>query len=130
MIENGRNLTMVKLPTFGKLVRIGIPNSLRGEIWEASSGAIYERFANRGLYKDILKKYKGQKSTATEEIEKDLNRSLPEYPGYQSPEGIDRLRRVLTAYAWNNPELGYCQAMNIVTSALLMYIYSSYIERI
>ncbi|KAG1460472.1 hypothetical protein G6F56_005941 [Rhizopus delemar] len=119
--ENGRNLTMVKLPTFGKLVRIGIPNSLRGEIWEASSGAIYERFANRGLYKDILKKYKGQKSTATEEIEKDLNRSLPEYPGYQSPEGIDRLRRVLTAYAWNNPELGYCQAMNIVTSALLIY---------
>ncbi|CAO3614635.1 unnamed protein product [Mucor fragilis] len=119
--ENGRNLTMIKLPTFGKLVRVGLPNSLRGEIWEASSGAMYLRFANQGLYQEILEKYKDQKSTSTEEIEKDLNRSLPEYPGYQSPEGINRLRRVLTAYAWSNPELGYCQAMNIVVSALLIY---------
>ncbi|KAI9265974.1 rab-GTPase-TBC domain-containing protein [Sporodiniella umbellata] len=119
--ENGKNLTMVRLPAFGKLVRIGIPNRIRGEIWEFSSGAIYQRFANQGLYKEILIKYKGQRSTSTEEIEKDLNRSLPEYAGYQSSEGIDRLRRVLTAYAWNNPELGYCQAMNIVTSALLIY---------
>ncbi|KAI8638868.1 rab-GTPase-TBC domain-containing protein [Parasitella parasitica] len=112
---------MVKLPTFGKLVRVGLPNSLRGEIWEVSSGAMYLRFANEGLYQAILDKYKNQKSTSTEEIEKDLNRSLPEYPGYQSCEGINRLRRVLTAYAWNNPELGYCQAMNIVVSALLIY---------
>ncbi|KAI9478329.1 MAG: rab-GTPase-TBC domain-containing protein [Benjaminiella poitrasii] len=119
--ENGWNLSMIRLPTFGKLVRVGLPNLLRGEIWEIASGAIYLRFENQGLYHEILEKYKGQKSTSTEEIEKDLNRSLPEYPGYQSSEGIDRLRRVLTAYAWYNPELGYCQAMNIVVSALLIY---------
>jgi hypothetical protein len=111
---------MIKLPTFGKLIRVGLPNRLRGEIWEATSGAMYLRFTNQGLYEEVLEKYQGQKSTSTEEIEKDLNRSLPEYAGYQSSEGIDRLRRVLTAYAWKNPELGYCQAMNIVTSALLM----------
>lgn len=111
---------MIKLSTFGKLVRVGLPNALRGEIWEATSGAMYLRFANEGVYQDILNQYQGQSSTSTEEIEKDLNRSLPEYAGYQSSEGINRLRRVLTAYAWKNPELGYCQAMNIVTSALLM----------
>ncbi|KAI8354045.1 rab-GTPase-TBC domain-containing protein [Blakeslea trispora] len=130
--ENGRNLTTVKLPTFSKLIRVGLPNALRGELWELSSGAIYLRFANQGVYQSILEEYKDQTSLATEEIEKDLNRqpshvsslhfrSLPEYPGYQSAEGINRLRRVLTAYAWNNPELGYCQAMNIVASALLIY---------
>lgn len=72
--ENGRNLIMVKLPTFGKLVRVGLPNSLRGEIWEATSGAMYLRFGNQGLYQELLAKYKDQTSTATEEIEKDLNR--------------------------------------------------------
>ncbi|KAI8342533.1 rab-GTPase-TBC domain-containing protein [Chlamydoabsidia padenii] len=112
---------MIRTPTFGKLVRVGLPNSLRGEIWEMCSGAAYLRFANAGVYEDLLKKYAGQESLSTEEIEKDLNRSLPEYAGYQTPEGIGRLRRTLTAYAWQNPELGYCQAMNIVTSALLIY---------
>ncbi|KAI8986456.1 rab-GTPase-TBC domain-containing protein [Pilobolus umbonatus] len=112
---------MIRVPTFGKLVRVGLPSAFRGEIWEASSGAMYLRFANRDLYSEILEKYKDQRSTSTEEIEKDLNRSLPEYPGYQTEEGLNRLRRVLTAYSWNNPELGYCQAMNIVTSALLIY---------
>ncbi|KAI8089871.1 rab-GTPase-TBC domain-containing protein [Halteromyces radiatus] len=119
--ENGRNLTMIRTPTFGKLVRVGLPNDLRGEIWEMCSGSAYLRFANRDVYNDLLKMYAGQESLSTEEIEKDLNRSLPEYAAYQTPEGIGRLRRVLTAYAWRNPELGYCQAMNIVTSALLIY---------
>lgn len=74
ILENGRNLTMIRLPTYGKLVRVGLPNLLRGEIWEVSSGAMYLRFANQGLYQEILEKYKDQESISTEEIEKDLNR--------------------------------------------------------
>jgi hypothetical protein len=70
----------------------------------------------------MLKENEGRTSTSTEEIEKDLNRSLPEYPAYQSEKGIATLRRVLTAYSWKNPELGYCQAMNILTAALLIFM--------
>lgn len=74
------------------------------------------------LFEETLSKYSGRGSLAIDEIEKDLNRSLPEYPGFQSEEGIGRLRQVLTAYSWTNEEVGYCQAMNIVVAALLMYM--------
>ncbi|KAJ5637213.1 hypothetical protein N7490_007092 [Penicillium lividum] len=120
--ENGRNVTLVRQPTFHKLIRVGLPNRLRGEIWELSSGSLFLRVRSPKLYQETLDKFEGQDSLAIDEIEKDLNRSLPEYPAYQSEEGIGRLRRVLTAYSWTNAEIGYCQAMNIVVAALLIYM--------
>ena len=120
LAENGRNATLVRQPTFHKLIRVGLPNRLRGEMWELTSGSLYLRLQNPGTYRETLKKFEGQQSMAIDEIEKDLNRSLPEYPGFQSEEGIERLRRVLTAYSWTNESVGYCQAMNIVVAALLM----------
>lgn len=120
--DNGRNMTLVRQPTFHKLIRVGLPNRLRGEMWELTSGSIYLRLENPTLYTDTLARFSGKESLAIDEIEKDLNRSLPEYPGFQSEEGIGRLRRVLTAYSWVNAEVGYCQAMNIVVAALLIYM--------
>lgn len=119
--DNGRNVTLIRQPTFHKLIRVGLPNRLRGEMWELTSGSLFMRLESPTLFADTLAKYKGRDSVAIEEIEKDLNRSLPEYPGFQSEEGIGRLRRVLTAYSWTNEEVGYCQAMNIVVAALLIY---------
>jgi len=107
-------------------------------MWETLSGSIYLRFASPGVYQQILDQNKGRTTTSTEEIEKDLHRSLPEYSAYQNPEGIDALRRVLQAYSFKNPQTGYCQvplslviygfllrfpekqAMNILAAAILM----------
>jgi hypothetical protein len=120
--ENGRNLTLIRTPQLRTLIKTGVPNRLRGEIWELGCGSIYHRCSYPTHYRDLLRDNHNKVSLATSEIEKDLNRSLPEYPAYQTPEGISRLRKVLTAYAWHNPELGYCQAMNIVVSTLLIYM--------
>ncbi|KAL8843340.1 MAG: hypothetical protein Q9170_000198 [Blastenia crenularia] len=120
--ENGRNVTLVRQPTFTRLFRVGLPNRLRGELWELTSGSLSLRLQKPTLYVDTLAKFDGRESLAIDEIEKDLNRSLPEYAGFQSEEGIGRLRRVLTAYSWVNEEVGYCQAMNIVVAALLIYM--------
>ncbi|KAG5437588.1 hypothetical protein PCANB_000623 [Pneumocystis canis] len=117
----GRNLTLIRFPDFYKLIQIGLPNSLRGEIWELCSGSMLMRWLHINEYEKLQKKYQGQTNLSMEEIEKDLNRSLPEYPAYQTDEGKDALRRVLTTYSWKNPELGYCQAMNIVVATFLIY---------
>ncbi|KAJ3151541.1 hypothetical protein HDU89_001984 [Geranomyces variabilis] len=120
--EFGRNLTLVRLPTFIKLVRIGLPNTIRGEVWELSCGAMHKRYMNPGYYEKLHQDHAGELSLSTEEIEKDLNRSLPEYSGYQNEEGINALRRVLYVRSTQEPEIGYCQAMNIVVSVLLIYL--------
>jgi hypothetical protein len=91
-------------------------------MWELTSGSLYLRLFNPTLYQDTIREFEGRHSLSIDEIEKDLNRSLPEYRGFQSEEGIGCLRRVLGAYSWVNEEVGYCQAMNIVTAALLMYV--------
>lgn len=119
-VAHGRNLTLLRYPQCTRLVQVGLPNRLRGEMWETLSGSLYLRYSNPGYYKFLLEQNEGRQTTSTEDIEKDLHRSLPEYAGYQSEEGINSLRRVLQAYSFKNPELGYCQAMNILAAAILM----------
>ncbi|RSH86713.1 uncharacterized protein EHS24_004984 [Apiotrichum porosum] len=121
-VIHGRNMTLLRYPPFQRLLQVGLPSRLRGELWEVMSGSVYLRFANPQTYSLLLSENAGKSSQSTDEIEKDLNRSLPEYKAYQTDEGLARLRRVLVAYSFRNPELGYCQALNIVVAGLLIYM--------
>lgn len=55
----GMNMTIARNEKYGKLVRIGLPNQLRGEMWELNCGAIFERYSHQGEYQSILEANKG-----------------------------------------------------------------------
>lgn len=73
--NHGRNLTLIRYPGFNRLVQVGLPNRLRGEVWELTCGSLFLRLGNPGVYERILKENAGRTSSSTEDIEKDLHRS-------------------------------------------------------
>ncbi|PIN97092.1 hypothetical protein AB205_0138240 [Aquarana catesbeiana] len=113
--EYGRTVCMFRTEKIRKLVAMGIPESLRGELWLIFSDAVTDLATHPGYYNRLVEESMGRCCMVTDEIERDLHRSLPEHPAFQNETGIAALRRVLTAYAYRNPKIGYCQsAVNVV----------------
>lgn len=84
-------------------------NCLSLPLFRLPLDAVTDLASHPGYYIHLVEASMGKCCMATEEIERDLHRSLPEHPAFQSETGIAALRRVLTAYAHRNPKIGYCQ---------------------
>eukprot|EP01105_Mastigella_eilhardi_P015692 TRINITY_DN3592_c0_g1_i11.p1 TRINITY_DN3592_c0_g1~~TRINITY_DN3592_c0_g1_i11.p1 ORF type:complete len:703 (+),score=152.68 TRINITY_DN3592_c0_g1_i11:442-2550(+) len=98
-----------------QLIHTGIPDILRGSLWQTLSGAIYLR----ETWPDKVAELSDEE---VNEIERDVLRSMPEHPLYKSREGQNALRTILIEYARANPEIGYCQSMNMIAALFLLYM--------
>lgn len=104
---------------FLQLCQTGIPLARRPKIWAECSGA--GELAEPGLYQDLLDEHQGETNQCLEQIDLDIHRTMPKniFFGRGGP-GVPKLRRVLAAYSWYSPEIGYCQGMNNLAATLLL----------
>ncbi|CAE6379883.1 unnamed protein product [Rhizoctonia solani] len=104
---------------FARLIRGGIPLVYRDKVWSECAGAAEVR--EPGVFQDLLKSHEGEENPALKEIEKDVVRTMPLNVFFGGDGvGVAKLRRVLQAYSWRNPDIGYCQGMNLIASTLLL----------
>lgn len=113
-----------KWSEFRSLVLGGIPVANRPKIWAECSGALSIRVP--GYYDDLVSKSsEGDDPVVVSQIEMDVHRTLTDNIFFRRGPGVGKLSEVLRAYARRNPEVGYCQGMNLITANLLLIMPST-----
>ncbi|KAM8983817.1 TBC1 domain family member 2A isoform 2-T3 [Ara ararauna] len=104
------------------LIRSGIPVEHRQRVW----GWIVSRHCGHQSdhYQRLLQQSKSTEHPACRQIELDLPRTLTNNKHFSSPTSqlIPKLRRVLLAFSWHNPAIGYCQGLNRLAAVALLVL--------
>nr|XP_056721703.1 TBC1 domain family member 2B [Euleptes europaea] len=121
------NREMVRCVELKNLIRTGVPHAHRSKVWKWCIGLHVKKFkdsAEPGYFQALLQNALKKQNPASKQIELDLLRTLPNNKHYASPtsEGIQKLRNVLLAYSWRNPDIGYCQGLNRLVAVALLYL--------
>ena len=116
-LGNKGKVGRAKWQEFRRLVLGGIPVSYRAKIWAECSGASSMR--QPGLYEELVNSEDTDSSIAAQ-IEMDITRTLTDNIFFRTGPGVQKLNEVLLAYSRRNPEVGYCQGMNLITACLLL----------
>lgn len=105
-----------------QLVLAGIPVAYRAKIWAECSGASALRIP--GYYDDLVSNGIDDPIILAQ-IQMDINRTLTDNVFFRRGPGVVKLNEVLLAYSRRNPEVGYCQGMNLITASLLLIMPSA-----
>ncbi|KAK3287638.1 hypothetical protein CYMTET_4862 [Cymbomonas tetramitiformis] len=109
-----------KPATVKRRVRKGIPDSLRGYVWQLISGSRELLLKNPGVYDQLV----FESSEFESDIIRDISRTFPSHIFFQQRHGPGQrsLYNVLKAYSVYDREVGYVQGMGFVAGLLLLYM--------
>ena len=116
-LGNKGKIGRAKWQEFRRLVLGGIPVNMRAAIWVEGSGALHLR--TPGYYEDLVNNGEDDPTIATQ-IQMDITRTLTDNIFFRTGPGVQKLQEVLLAYSRRNPEVGYCQGMNLIAACLLL----------
>nr|CAG8578518.1 12032_t:CDS:10 [Entrophospora candida] len=100
-----------------KLVRLGVPESVRGKSWQFMAGA--DKYRKSKYYDELRNR---PELPIYDVIERDINRCYPDHIQFrkETGSGQEDLHDILRAYAHYNPDIGYCQGMGRLVGMMLM----------
>ncbi|XP_012576782.1 PREDICTED: TBC1 domain family member 2A isoform X2 [Condylura cristata] len=107
-----------------QLLRAGVPREHRPRVWKWLVHLRVHHLYSPGRYKELLSRGQARKHPAARQIELDLNRTFPNNKHFTCPASAfpDKLRRVLLAFSWQNPAIGYCQGLNRLAAISLLVL--------
>lgn len=115
-------------PELKILVREGVPREYRQRVWRclvrARTLTSQERHPQR--YQQLCEKSRTAPNPASRQIQLDLHRTLTTNQHFSSPSSpaLQQLRRILLAFSWHNPAIGYCQGLNRLAALALLVLQS------
>ncbi|XP_051809997.1 TBC1 domain family member 2A [Acanthochromis polyacanthus] len=115
-------------PELKVLLRGGVPREYRQRVWRwmvrARTRSIREHHPQR--YQQLCEKSRTSPHPASRQIQLDLHRTLTTNQHFSSPSSpaLQQLRRVLLAFSWQNPAIGYCQGLNRLAAIALLVLQS------
>lgn len=101
-----------------RLVRQGVPESLRPEIWQNLAG--YQA-TDQGLM-EVYRILLTRPCHFDAAIQRDLPRTLPASNFFQDRSGQEVLFQLTRAYALYDEAVGYCQGISFIAAALLLHV--------
>jgi hypothetical protein len=123
-----------------RYARKGYPPEWRGAMWWYYSGGqhMIKQKEMVGLYKSLVARVNRDELNKDDKdaIERDLDRTFPDNIHFRpepatdlldgesddEPVLIQDLREVLSCFALNNPNIGYCQSLNFIAGLLLLFL--------
>ncbi|XP_034038161.1 TBC1 domain family member 2A [Thalassophryne amazonica] len=108
------------------LLRGGIPHEYRQRVWrwvvQTRTKSIRMRHPHR--YQQLCDKSRTCPHPASRQIQLDLHRTLTTNQHFSSPSSpaLQQLQRILLAFSWQNPTIGYCQGLNRLAAIALLIL--------